>query len=997
MDSNRWQKIEELYHSALSQAVSERQGWLSEVCPDDETLRLEVLSLLQSAEKSDSFLEEPALKLGLAVIGSESESLVGHTIGRYKILETLGHGGMGEVYLAFDPRLNRRVALKLLPTQITGNQNRVHRFELEAKAASAISHPNVAHIYEIGAVNGQHYITMEYVQGQTLRSFLKHEQVGERTALRILTEVAIALAAAHRAGVIHRDIKPENIMLRDDGYVKVLDFGLAKLFDIGNSDSERESPSASSLQTGPDLFMGTAHYMSPEQVRRQGVDLRTDLWSLGVVAYELLTRHRPFDGESLTELIVAILEKDLNPTLSESQLSPLHRAFLSKALSKLPAARYQTAEELLQDLRRLEEQTRRVTSPDLLGDEPIRTEPQRPFGAFGSRRTTIDPGRPKTIPQRINTLPDDKRDLTPPSFFGNKWLWLGLSLLVLLIPSLYFVMSRQNSAKLTERKINLRFDRLNLRGNISDTVLSPDGKFVASVVSLDGKDAIHMMEVATLSDLVIVPHSGIGLSGLSFSPDSNYVYYLEKHPEKGVLYRVSKLGGGQRKILDEVNTPVTFNPDGRRMAFVRRNIAEETPDLIVAQLDGTSERTLARRMKSDPAAFLVDMSGAGPAWSPDGKVLACPTMTTDSNSQQMNLEILDAETGAGRRLNIKPWYDISRLRWLADGSGLIMAAKDSIDTPWQLQMLTYPGGEVHPVTKDPNNYSGISGTADSSLFLTLYVEENSNISLLSSELDGKFLQRSVIDRKGITEVVWRSDSELVYTIYDSKNTNLWSQDPEGKSIKQLTFEGNHNYNPAVTLDQRHIVFSSTRVGGPNLWRMDLDGTHAKQLTTGVYEDMPNVTPDGKSVIYRTAKGVRKISIEGGQNLSLIDKTVLHPEVSPDGRLLAYFTPELPDAKAWRLEIFDLTSTSVGKNFAVKEGANPTAGLHWAPGGGALTYVSDANGSQNIWELPMKAAVPKQLTDFHDAEIQSFAWSPDGKRLACVRSTKTIVPVLVRLY
>jgi len=995
MDSNRWQKIEELYNSALSQVISERQGWLSKVCPDDETLRLEVLSLLRAAETSDSFLEEPALRLGLAVIESESESLVGHTVGPYKILESLGHGGMGEVYLAFDPRLNRRVALKLLPAQISDNHDRVHRFELEAKAASAISHPNIAHIYEIAVVNGRHYITMEYVQGQTLRHFLKHEQVGERTALRILTEVAIALSAAHRAGVIHRDIKPENIMLRDDGYVKVLDFGLAKLFDIGNSDSE--TLHTSSLQTGPDLFMGTAHYMSPEQVRRQAVDLRTDLWSLGVVAYELLTRHRPFDGESLGELIVAILEKDLNATLSESQLSPLHRAFLSKALSKLPAARYQTAEELLQDLRRMEERTSRVTNPDALGDEPIPTEPQRPFGAFGSRGKTIDPARPKTIPQRIDTLPDDKRDVTPPRFFGNKPLWLVLALLVVLIPSLYFVMSRQNSPKLTDRKINLRFDRLNLRGNISDTVLSPDGKFVASVVSLDGKDAIHLMEVATLTDLVIVPHSGIGFSGLSFSPDSNYVYYLEKHPEKGVLYRVSKLGGGQRKILDDVNTPVTFAPDGKRMALVRRNTAEETPDLIIAQLDGTSERTLARRMKTDPDAFLVDMAGAGPVWSPDGKVLACPTMTTGSNSQQMNLEILDAETGAGLRLNNKPWYDISRLKWLSDGSGLIMAAKDSIDTPWQLQMLTYPGGEVHPVTQDPNNYSGISGTADSSLFLTLYAEENSNISLLSTELDGKFLQRRVIDRKGVTEVVWRSDAELVYAVYDSKNTNLWTQDPEGRSIKQLTFESNHNYNPAVTLDQRHIVFVSTRVGGPNIWRMDLDGTHAKQLTTGVFEEMPNVTPDGKSVIYRTAKGLRKVSIEGGQSLSLIDKTVLHPEISPDGRLLAYFTPDLPDGKAWRLEIFDLTSSSVGKSFYVKEGANPTTALHWAPGGGALTYVSDANGSQNIWELSMKDGVPKQLTDFHDAEIQSFAWSPNGKTLACVRSTKTIVPVLVRLY
>src|SRR5712664_193279 len=219
MDPQRWQKIEALYHSALSLGARERASWLAEACADDESIRLDVLSLLESADTADSFLEEPALSFGLTVIGLERDSLVGNNIGRYKILEILGHGGMGEVYLAQDSRLARRVALKLLPASITDDRERVRRFDQEARAASSISHPNVAHIYEIGESDGRHYITMEYVRGQTLRQVLRQRSLSPDQALDIGIQVATALSAAHRAGVIHRDIKPQNIIVADDGYV----------------------------------------------------------------------------------------------------------------------------------------------------------------------------------------------------------------------------------------------------------------------------------------------------------------------------------------------------------------------------------------------------------------------------------------------------------------------------------------------------------------------------------------------------------------------------------------------------------------------------------------------------------------------------------------------------------------------------------------------------------------------------------------------------------
>jgi eukaryotic-like serine/threonine-protein kinase len=247
MNSDRWNRIEGLYHSALELDARDREAFLEQQSLGDKSLKDEVLSLLASADRQDSFMEKPEATLALEVLRSERRGLIGETVARYRIVDVLGHGGMGEVYLAHDPSLNRKVALKLLPATITDNHLRVLRFQQEARAASAIAHPNVAHIYEIGEANGLHYITMEYVKGATVRELLKTEALDEANALEITKQVCSALAAAHKAGVIHRDIKPENIVVTGDGHVKVLDFGLAKLIE-GVRD-ETEFHGNSSLQT----------------------------------------------------------------------------------------------------------------------------------------------------------------------------------------------------------------------------------------------------------------------------------------------------------------------------------------------------------------------------------------------------------------------------------------------------------------------------------------------------------------------------------------------------------------------------------------------------------------------------------------------------------------------------------------------------------------------------------------------------------------------------
>jgi serine/threonine protein kinase/Tol biopolymer transport system component len=1008
MDSDLWQQIEALYSSALELPASDRADFLAVACAGNDALRLEVLSLLSAGEHADSFLEEPAVSLGLSLLAGR-ESLAGQTVGRYKLLELLGRGGMGEVYLAHDYSLKRRIALKLLPPYIGGDRERVRRFEQEARAASAISHPNVAHVYEIGGEDDRRYIAMEYVRGRTLREVLKQGPLEVRAALDVAVQVASALQAAHEAGVIHRDVKPENVMLRDDGYVKVLDFGLAKHIDNRSYAGEPEAPPFSSLHTAPEVFMGTSEYMSPEQVRRQPADERTDLWSLGVVLYEMLAGGRPFRGREAADVMVAILEREPEPLAEVAPGLPAAVCeFVSKSISKRPENRHPSAAGMAADLRRLIHMLDvSRPSPDAQppagspAADPSANEPAEPLGVKESRAASPDESpresaRPFGMLERMaDFYPGalvSKRVSTPE---GGRHRARWLALLPLLLAGLYFGLPRGRWPEAAGAYANSRFERVDLSGEISDIVLSPDGKYVASVVTEEGKQALQIRELATASDLKIVPATGREYSGLSFSPDGNYVYYLEHQVERGNLYRVSKLGGGQRKILSDINTPVTFSPDGEHIAFIRHDAGDDTPNLIVARADGASERTLAKRTRADASAFLADMNGAGPVWSPDGKALACPSLSQSGGRREMNLEIVDAQSGKGARLNAGPWDDISCAAWLPDGSGLVLTARDTPDTPRQLKLVTYPGGEVRPLTNDANNYGRVSVSAADGLVLTLNVEERSGAWLVSPADGGRYAPLDLGRNGGVTEVAFAPDGGLVFAAFDGKQTHLWVRGAADRAARQLTFGPGNNFNPRVTRDGRYIVFASSRAGTLNVWRMDADGTRPTRLTSGRGEDSPSVTPESQWVIYRTPSGVWKVPLEGGSPSKLFDKNILFPVVSPDGRLLAYFANERPDSPRFQLEVYDLEAGGDVRVFAVPDTTNPFAGLGWTPDGRGLTYSSSAERAADLWAQPLGGGAPNRLTDFKEAEIQSFTWSGRDGKLACVRAVKAFVPTLIR--
>jgi len=355
---DRMQRIEELFLTALDYQPSERSNYLYVACGSDTELFEEVQKLIAAHEQAGSFMDSPAYEpVNESRTYSASPLAIGSELGQYRILELIGRGGMGEVYLAHDTRLHRRVALKLLPARITRDEQRLKRFQQEAYAASALSHPNILTVYDIGEQDDSHFIATEYVEGETLRQLMKRVKVSIAEALEIALQVAAALSAAHATGIIHRDIKPENIMVRPDGYVKVLDFGLAKLIEPPGS--QASAYGLQMIDTDPGMVMGTVNYMSPEQARGKTLDARTDIFSLGIVSYELIAGCVPFAGESSADVLAAILATEPLPLVSYApEASPELQRMISKTLRRERDERYQTMQDVLADLKDLREDLR---------------------------------------------------------------------------------------------------------------------------------------------------------------------------------------------------------------------------------------------------------------------------------------------------------------------------------------------------------------------------------------------------------------------------------------------------------------------------------------------------------------------------------------------------------------------------------------------------------------------------------------------------------------
>jgi serine/threonine protein kinase len=897
----------------------------------------------------------------------------GTILGRYEIRSQLGAGGMGEVYLARDTKLDRKVALKILPAPVASDRQRMRRFIQEAKAVSALNHPNVVTIHEIEQINATTFITTEFIDGETLRMQLKLSRMKITEALDVSTQIASALSAAHAAGIVHRDIKPENIMRRRDGIVKVLDFGLAKLnekADTGMLDAE--ATTIGLVQTEPGVLLGTAAYMSPEQARGLLVDERTDIFSLGVVIYEMVAGQTPFGGSTKSDLIVAILEREPPPLArftTEMPPAELERLVM-KALAKDREERYQSAKDFLIDLKRLkqkldvEAEIERTAAPrrDDVG-RVNKTSVTTANAAIADVTTPTGTVRPTSSAQYL--VSEIKR---------HKAMTIIVAMLVIAAVGIvaYKLSQRESSTPFQ----TIRISQLTTIGKVFRASISPDGKYIAYAVDDGEQQSLWLMQIAAMSKVQLVPAIPGQYFGITFTPDGNFVDYVlwSQTTNTVSLYQVSALGGVPRKLLDDVHTPITFSSDGNRLAFVRTNPNTGEYALMIAHADGSGEQKLASRRLPD-FYFLQ----GGPSWSLDGKTIVCPAGSFTGGFHVGVIEVR-LENGAEREITSQRWFWIGQPKWLKNGTGLVMTAKERLSGPEQIWTVSYPGGEAKQLTNDLNNYRSLSLSSDASVIAAVQSLGISSTWLTPGADSSRAKQ---IATGHYDSLAWTPQGDIVYASSESGNLDIWMMDANGSNHKQLTFDSHTDFYPVTSPDGRHVAFISDRAGAFNVWRMNVDGSNLKQLTSGGGAEAPYFSPDGKWVLYSNlAHGklsLWKVPTAGGNSIQVTDKASWSPVVSPDGRLIACYYAADEMGVQVKLAVIPFEGGPPVKMFDIISQL-----VRWTPDGGSLTYIVDRAGMSNIWKQPLDGGPPAQLTKFKADRIFSFDWSHDGKQLALVR-------------
>src|SRR5688500_1695754 len=660
----------------------------------------------------------------------------GIRLGRYEIRSKLGAGGMGEVYLAEDSELHRNVALKVLPSDVSSNHERMRRFKQEATAAAALNHPNIAHIYEIGEREGTNFIAMEFVDGLTLRQLVHQRQTELPKLLRYLQHVAEGLAKAHAAGIVHRDLKPDNIMVTREGHAKILDFGLAKL--IEQQTSQTTAQGMSELATAlikphsmPGAIVGTVGYMSPEQAQGQvqEIDHRSDIFSFGCILYEASTRRKAFEGKDAIDSLNKIIREQPPPIANLNPEVPYDlQKIVRRCLAKDPDERHQSIKDVAIELKEVRRELQAGVGIDTTVPPPSRTgSTVDAIDSDGSRAaaasTSLLPSAPST--------PQSSAEYIVSEIKQHKGAAAAISA-VLILAVVGVGMLLYKSFSTSNKQVGSlpapKLQRVTTSGNASDAAISPDGKWVAHVKSDAGQQSLWLRLVATASDTPIVPPSTQSYFGITFSKDGNFIYVQGElnNAVSRALYQVNLLGGASRKVIERISGPIALSPDGTRLAFIRGDEASRETALVVANADGTGEREIA--VRKSPDSFSV----RGPSWSPDGKLITSGVINHDPSSAAggySTVIAVEVESGAERQITSRKWCVncVGQVAWLVDGSGLLLLVLDPGPRSMQIWQLFYPGDELSQVTNDLNNYSQLSLTADSSAIVTVKTEGASTI------------------------------------------------------------------------------------------------------------------------------------------------------------------------------------------------------------------------------------------------------------------------------
>lgn len=822
MDPNRWKQIDELFDEVSELPKNLRLEFLSERCNGDEELKKEVLSLLAAQEKAEKFMENSAMNLMAKQIAEDAptvidHSLIGKTIGRYRVEGMLGAGGMGEVYLAYDNVLKRKFALKILPAEFVEDNDRLQRFQREAQAVSALNHPNIVTIYDVGNVENLHFIAAEYIEGNTVRNLIDNGLKLTDT-LSIVSQTAEALAAAHQNGIIHRDIKPENIMVRPDGYVKILDFGLAKLVE-----DNHPANGNGSLKTQKGIVMGTLAYMSPEQATGDHVDHRTDIWSLGVVLYEMLTGKKPFKSDDKKAAYNAILSLDPQPVSSvDNSLPPSLDSILGKFLEKDPELRYQTASDFRADLKRLKREL--DSSPTWSGSNPITQPTSQPVQIH------------KSDNRKIISIGAGVLALVILGFFG--WFFLLRNK----TPNAIDWMKAKRT-QLTEHSKIEYFPSL-----------SPDGKFFVYAGEVDGDFDIYRQKSAAGAKADnLTENSSASDTQPAFSPNGEFIAFRSEREQKGI-YVMGETGENPRRVADFGYHP-SWSPDGKE-------IVVSTQEILAPNVKNyESSQLWIINVESGEKRLLTEMNAVQPSWSPNGKQIAFWFSQTGSNKRDVAIisasggePVIIGKNDSATEINMNPV-------WSPDGNFLYYVSnKDENISFWRVKIDQTSGkalSEPELVLSPSKRSHHITFSADGTKMAYVEREIKSNIQSLGYDDEtGKTIGEPSWVTSGDRQLS-RPELSLDGNFFVSRLVRRGQDDivkvnRQTKEMIDLTNDKAIDRYARWSPDGQKISFTTDRTGKHEIWTVDASGSNFKQITFNNEKDvnMPNWSPDGKQMSFR---------------------------------------------------------------------------------------------------------------------------------------------------